>query len=148
MCNILVLESDSIYNIGIAERLKKENRNLSIQSTETISEVIRKSIFSSGDQKEQFDLFIISLNKKEEDIITFIKYVIDHKPELPILIFSYESNDWLKRNGIITKHTKGRYIKKAACWADIAQEVKPFITGGVSADILKLYSDNRNFMNN
>lgn len=124
MYNLLILESDSIFKIGISNRLERENKNIKIETAESISKVFHKSLFLAKEQKDSYDLFIVSVNKQEDHMISFIKYVIENKPELPILIFSYEPSDWLFKQGIDCKPTKGRYIKKVSCWQDIQQEVK------------------------
>jgi len=123
MNNLLILESESIFKIGISNRLERENKNIRIETAESISSILQSSLFAVNQNKANYDLFIVSLNKQEDSVLSFIKYVIQHKPELPILIFSYESNDWLQKQGINCKQTQGRYIKKVTCWQDIQQEV-------------------------
>jgi len=124
MYNLLILESESIFKIGISNRLERENKNINIETAESIGKVFQKSLFLAKEQKDCYDLFIISVNKQEEHVISFIQYVIRNKPELPILLFSYESNDWLLKQGINCKEGQGRYIKKVNNWFDIQQEVK------------------------
>lgn len=124
MYNLLVLESDSIFKIGIASRLEKDNKNIKIETAESIGKVFRKSLFLAKEQKNSYNLFIVSVHKQEDHMISFIRYVIENKPELPILIFSYETSDWLLKHGINCRQLKGRYIKKVSCWQDIQQEVK------------------------
>lgn len=124
MYNLLILESDSVYNIGISSRLERENKNIKIETAESISEVFHKSLFLAKEQKNNYDLFIVSVNKHEDHMISFIKYVIENKPALPILIFSFETREWLLKYGIDCQPVKGRFIKKVSCWQDIQQEVK------------------------
>ncbi|MBE9464314.1 hypothetical protein ACFP1I_06020 [Dyadobacter subterraneus] len=131
MYNLLIFESDSIFKIGIANRLEKENKHITIETASSISKVLQKSLFMASEQKDGYDLFIVSVNKQEDNVISFIQYVIKNKPELPILIFSYETNDWLLKQGINCKQNLGRYIKKVSCWQDIQQEVKKLLADPV-----------------
>jgi len=123
MYNLLILESESVFKIGISNRLERENKNIKVETAESISQILQSSLFKVNEVKQNYDLFIVSLNKQDEQMLSFIKYTIHHKPELPVLIFSYESADWLLKQGINTKPAPGRYIKKVTCWADIQQEV-------------------------
>ena len=123
MNNLLILESESIFKNGISNRLERENKNIRVETAESISSILQSSLFAVNQNKANYDLFIVSLNKQEDGVLSFIKYVIQHKPELPVLIFSYESSDWLLKQGINCKQTQGRYIKKVNCWQDIQQEV-------------------------
>jgi len=80
MYNLLILESDSIFNIGIANRLEKENKHITIETATSISKALQKSLFMANEQKDGYDLFIVSVNKQEDDVISFIQYVIKNKP--------------------------------------------------------------------
>lgn len=131
MYNVLILESDSIFKIGISDRLEKESKNIKIEMASSISKVFQKSLFMANEQKDGYDLFIVSVNKQEQDVVSFIQYVMRNKPELPILLFSYESNDWLKKQGIDCRQNQGRFLKKVTCWYDIQQEVKKLLADPV-----------------
>jgi len=144
MYNLLILESESIFKIGISNRLERENKNIRVETAESISQILQSSLFKVNEVKQNYDLFIVSLNKQDEQLLSFIKYTIQHKPELPILIFSYESADWLFKQGINTKPAPGRYIKKVTCWADIQQEVNKLFNEPVklsSAPVREITTD-------
>ncbi|MCF2447280.1 hypothetical protein L0657_25215 [Dyadobacter sp. CY345] len=144
MYNLLILESESIFKIGISSRLERENKNIKIETAESISQILQSSLFKVNEVKQNYDLFIVSLNKQDEQVLSLIKYTIKHKPELPILIFSYESADWLFKQGINTKPVPGRYIKKVTCWADIQQEVNKLFNEPVkltSAPVREITTD-------
>lgn len=144
MYNLLILESESIYKIGISNRLERENKNLKIETAQSISQILQSSLFRVNEVRQSYDLFIVSLHRQDAQVLSFIKYMMLHKPELPILIFSYESADWLFKQGIDTKTAPGRYVKKVTCWADIQQEVTKLFNEPVklsSAAVREISSD-------
>lgn len=66
MYNLLILESESIFKIGISSRLERENKNIKIETADSISQILQSSLFKVNEVKQNYDLFIVSLNKQEE----------------------------------------------------------------------------------
>lgn len=104
MRQLLIYDRHNQDRTRLVNRLKVYKEKLQIQEAASISDVFRKLEFgkkrSFADDRN--NLLIVCLEAPDMEILDFLGYVHKSKPALPMILYTFESVDWLTKLNVIT----------------------------------------------